>query len=364
MNETATTTQAASPLTLQALGWDEACDETFARYSGPYSAGRVSSRHRTAFDVLLAGGPARMGISGALRRTGRAPAVGDFVVILDRPEEGIRMIVDILPRRTTFSRGAPGEGGDEQVIAANIDTVFIVTAAGADFNLRRLERYLAVVHASGAKPVIVINKADLADDPEDLVMRASAVAGNVPVVAVSALREGGLSGLDEFLQPGTTIALIGSSGVGKSTIINGLMAGAVQETGHVREWDGKGRHTTSVRQLFVLPGGAMLIDNPGLREIRLGTAGPGLGDTFPDVLELARGCRYPDCRHGNEPGCAVREAVCEGLLPEERLMSYRRLAQEAAFQAEKADIGLKRLEKKRWKGLSKAAQRYRKDQTW
>ncbi|MBN1195393.1 MAG: ribosome small subunit-dependent GTPase A [Methanomicrobiaceae archaeon] len=361
MNETTTTPHMAGPLTLQALGWDEACDAAFARYSGPYSAGRVSSRHRTVFDVLLAGGSVRTGISGALRRLGRAPAVGDFVVIPDRPDDGTRMIVDILPRRTTFSRGAPGEGGDEQVIAANIDTVFIVTAAGADFNLRRLERYLAVVYVSGARPVIVINKADLAEDPGDLVMRASAVAGNVPVVAVSALREGGLSGLDEFLQPGRTIALIGSSGVGKSTIINALMAGAVQETGHVREWDGKGRHTTSVRQLCVLPGGAMLIDNPGLREIRLGTAGSGIREAFPDVLELARGCRYPDCRHESEPGCAVREAVCEGLLPEERLMSYLRLAQEVVFQTEKAKIGLKRLEKKRRKVISKAAREFRDD---
>jgi ribosome biogenesis GTPase len=347
------------PLALRALGGDGEQEAAFARYTGPYLAGRVASRHRTVFDVLVAGGSVRVGISGALRRLGRAPAVGDFVVLLDQPETGTRMIVDILPRRTTFSRGAPGEGGEEQVIAANIDTVFIVTAAGSDFNLRRLERYLAVAYAAGAAPVILVNKADLADDPEALRAKAAAVAGRVPVLAVSALAGDGLGGLLPFLQPGRTVALIGSSGVGKSTLINALIPDALQETGDVRAHDGKGRHVTSVRQLFVLPGGAMVIDNPGLREIQLGSAGVGIGEAFPDVLALASGCRYPDCRHEGEPGCAVRAAVEEGILPRERLMSYLRLMREAEFQAEKADIGLKRMEKKRWKGISAEARRFR-----
>jgi len=347
------------PLTLRGLGGDGEQEAAFARYTGPYIAGRVSSRHRTVFDVLVPGGAVRVGISGALRRLGRAPAVGDFVVLLDQPETGTRMIVDILPRRTTFSRGAPGEGGDEQVIAANIDTVFIVTAAGADFNLRRLERYLAVVYASGADPVILINKADLAGDPEALRARASAVAGEVPVLVLSALQGSGLSALEWFLQPGSTVALIGSSGVGKSTLLNALLPDALQETSDVRAHDGKGRHTTSVRQLFVLPGGAMVIDNPGLREIAIGSAGSGIGATFEDVLALAAGCRYPDCRHEGEPGCAVRVAVEDGILPEERLQSYLRLVREAEFQAEKADIGLKRMEKKKWKGIGAEARRFR-----
>jgi ribosome biogenesis GTPase len=350
--------QAGNPA-LRVLGADGEQEAAFARYAGPYLAGRVASRHRTVFDVLVAGGPVRVGVSGALRRLGRVPAVGDFVVILDRPEEGTRMIVDILPRRTTFSRGAPGEGGDTQVIAANIDTVFIVTAAGSDFNLRRLERYLAVVYAAGAAPVILVNKADLADDPEALRAQASAVAGKVPVLALSALEGSGLNELAPFLQPGSTAALIGSSGVGKSTLINALLPDAALETGEVREHDGRGRHTTSVRQLFVLPRGAMVIDNPGLREIQLGSAGSGIRAAFDDVIALAAGCRYPDCRHEGEPGCAVRAAVEEGILPEARLRSFQRLVREAEFQAEKAEIGLKRMEKKKWKEIGAEARRFR-----
>jgi ribosome biogenesis GTPase len=344
---------------LRALGADGEQEAAFARYAGPYTAGRVASRHRTVFDVLVAGGSVRVGISGALRRLGRMPAVGDFVVILDQPEAGTRMVVDILPRRTTFARGAPGEGGDTQVIAANIDFVFIVTAAGSDFNLRRLERYLAVVHAAGAAPVILVNKADLADDAEALRAEARSIAGETPVLAVSAREGSGLTGLAAFLQPGSTVALIGSSGVGKSTLINALLPDANLETGDVREHDGRGRHTTSVRQLFVLPGGAMVIDNPGLREIAIGSAASGIGAAFGDVLAFACGCRYPDCRHEGEPGCAVRAAVEEGILPEARLDSYLRLVREAEFQAEKAEIGLKRMEKKKWKGIGAEARRFR-----
>lgn len=339
-----------SPLpTLIHLGWTEECAQAFANYDGHYIAGRVTCRQKTSWEVITGVGCGMAGISGALRRLSRLPAVGDFVVLHNQP--GASTIVDILPRKTVFTRGASGKEGTDQVIAANIDTVFIVTAAGPDLNPRRIERYLAIAHASGARPVILINKSDLADDPASLSREILAVSPGIPVLPVSALDGGGLDRLGAFLLPGTTIVLIGSSGVGKSTLINRLLDRPVQETSGTRTYDGKGRHTTTVRQLFVLKGGALMIDTPGLREVGIGTASAGIADTFPDILELAVGCRFSDCRHEQEPGCAVREAVSQGFLTKERLDSYLRLKKELAFEQEKSDIGLIRFERKRWKAL-------------
>ncbi|MDK2916318.1 MAG: ribosome biosis GTPase / thiamine phosphate phosphatase, partial [Euryarchaeota archaeon] len=233
--------------------------------------------------------------------------------------------------------------------------VFIVTAAGHDLNARRIERYLAIAHASGARTVIVINKSDLADDPAALADDLAAASPGIPVIPVSAASGEGVDRLDPYLLPRTTVALIGSSGVGKSTLINRLMGRPVQETSDVREYDERGRHTTTVRQLFVLPGGALIIDNPGLREVGIGTASAGIAGTFPDILELAEGCRFSDCRHDGEPGCAVQAAVAAGTLSAARLESFQRLMRELAFEEEKAEIGLVRLEKKRWKAIGKYA---------
>ncbi len=286
------------PRALEALGWDETFASAFDRYRGPYLPGRVSCRQRTVFDVITADGSVSAHASGALQRAGRLPAVGDFVVLLRQQEAAASTIVDVLPRRSVFTRGLPGRDGADQPIAANIDLVFIVTAAGPDLNPRRLERYLALVNASGARPVILVNKADLAEDPASLAQTVAPVAAGVPVVVLSALTGAGLSALDPFLAPGTTVALIGSSGVGKSTLINALLERAVQETACVRDHDGKGRHRTTVRQMFVLDSGALVIDNPGLREVGLGTAG-GLGETFPEIAGVyclfLRPCRAYLC---------------------------------------------------------------------
>ncbi len=303
------------PYTLKDLGWTEEHERTFAKYTGPYLPGRVACRQKTVWDVLIDGGSVTVGISGALRRLGRFPAVGDFVVLLHQPKAGTSTIVDILPRKTLFERGSTGRDGADQVIAANIDTVFIVTAAGRDLNARRIERYLAIARASGARPVIVINKSDLADDPAALAGDLAAVATGIPVIPISAVSGEGVDRLGPYLSPRTTIALIGSSGVGKSTLINRLMDRPVQETSDVREYDERGRHTTTVRQLFVLPGGALMIDNPGLREVGIGTTSTGIAGTFPEILELAEaaGSRTADTRGSRAVRC--RRPSRTGLFP-------------------------------------------------
>ncbi|MEN6395224.1 MAG: ribosome small subunit-dependent GTPase A [Methanoregula sp.] len=348
------------PYTLEQLGWTEEHKEAFRKFSGPYIPGRVACRQKTVWEVFTGRGAVIAGISGALRKLGHFPAVGDFVVLLHQPEAGSSTIVSILPQKTVFTRGASGREGTDQVIAANIDTVFIVTAAGPDLNARRIERYLAIVHASGARPVIVINKSDLAEDPVSLAADIVPVSSGIPVIPVSAMSGEGIGLLDPYLGPGQTIVLIGSSGVGKSTLINRLLGREMQSTSGLREDDGKGRHTTTMRQLFILQGGALMIDNPGIREVGIGTASTGMGDTFPDIRELAEGCRFSDCRHEQEPGCAVQEAVKAGTLSAARLENFHRLNRELAFEQDKAEIGLVRTEKKRWKGIAKLGKEIQK----
>ena len=355
MNKSSSGCEEPHSHTLQQLGWTEEYTQAFSKYSGPYVPGRVACRQKTVWDVFTEGGSVIAGISGALRKLGRFPAVGDFVVLLHQPDAGSTTIVDILPQKSVFTRGTSGRAGTDQVIAANIDTVFIVTAAGHDMNARRIERYLAIVHASGAQPVIVINKSDLADDPALLTEEIMPVSSGIPVIPVSALSGEGIIRFGSFLLPGITIVLIGSSGVGKSTLINRLLDRPVQETSVIRDYDGKGRHTTTVRQLFILKSGALMIDTPGLREVGIGTACSGIAGTFPDILELAPACRFSDCRHEQEPGCAVQEAVTGGTLSSSRLENYHRLMRELAFEQEKAGIGLVRSERKRWKGIAKLA---------
>jgi ribosome biogenesis GTPase len=342
-------------------GWDEELESAFSAYKGPYVAGRVSSRHKTVYEILIPGySVIKVGLSGALLKTGRQPVVGDFVVLLCQPEMGSRIIVNILPRRTCLSRGSPGDGSGEQLIAANLDTIFIVTSVGKDLNLRRLERYLTVVYSSGAKPVILLNKIDLTDDPAQLIEKIKVSVGDVPVIPLSALSKTGLDALSPYLNPGETVALIGSSGVGKSTILNAFLNEAVQKTGEVRKDDERGRHTTTVRQLFILPNGAVVIDNPGIREIQLGDCSEGLEKTFSDIVQMASTCRYKDCTHRDEPGCSVLQAVKDGFLSEERLASYHKLTDELLFQSKKSEIGLKRLEKEKNKKIAVTIKKYKK----
>jgi len=256
------------------------------------------------------------------------PAVGDWVAVRPAAIGERGSILAILPRKSAFSRNAAGKAVNEQVVASNIDEVFIVTDMDQDFNLRRIERYITLVYNSGAGPVVVLNKTDLATDVETAVVQTRTVCPQIPVYALSAEEDHGIEQLEEHLGHGKTVAFLGSSGVGKSTIINLLLGEERMEVGEVREADGKGRHTTTHRELVMLPGGGAVIDTPGMREIQVWGDEEGLADAFPEIDELTAACRYRDCRHDTEGGCAVREALDSGSLDTARFDSYMKLRAE------------------------------------
>ena len=274
------------------------------------------------------------------------PTVGDFVELQYNPA-GDSVILHTLPRRTLFSRPDPAPGRPiEQAVAANFDTVFVVQSLNEDFNIGRLERYLAQAWQSGARPVVVLTKADLPGDHTPEILAAQETAPGVEVIPVSAKTGQGLHLLSPYLQPGETLVFLGSSGVGKSSLLNALAEEELMTTGAVRESDSRGRHTTTHRQMFRLPCGALVIDTPGMRELGMWDVSAGLGGAFPDVEELVGQCRFSDCRHENEPGCAVLEALRQGKLSPERWKSYRQLQREAIFTGKKEDIRRRRQMKK------------------
>jgi ribosome biogenesis GTPase len=280
--------------------------------------------------------------------------VGDWVALRPPTGDGRAMIHAILPRTSKFSRKSAGQRTDEQVVAANVDTIFLVSGLDGDFNPRRIERYLTAAWDSGAQPVVVLNKLDRCDDPERCLLETEAVAMGVPVHRVSALTGQGCDALRDYLGPGLTVGLLGSSGVGKSTLINRLLGREVQKTGDVRESDDRGKHTTTHRELFRVPTGGLLIDTPGLRELQLWEADQGIESAFADIEELAEDCRFGDCGHAGEPGCAVEEALASGTLAPERLESYCKLQRELRQIHLKQDELARQQEKKRMKVINKS----------
>lgn len=302
--------------------------------------GRVISQQRKFWTLAGEFGESLAEASGKLRLAAGEgadwPAVGDWVAA-EVHERGGAMIHEVLPRRSKFARKTAGKRVQEQVLAANVDTAFLVSALDGDFNPRRVERYLAQCWESGARPVIVLNKADACERREEKAREMESIAMGVPVCVISARTGYGFAELKTYLMPGQTFALLGSSGVGKSTIVNRLMGRAIQEVQEVRESDSRGRHTTTARELFVLSGGALLIDTPGLRELQLWDASEGIARTFGEIAKLGAACKFTNCRHEGEPGCAVARAVEEGTLESERLKSHRKLLKEQEFLRRKLD---------------------------
>lgn len=345
---------------IETLGWNEHWDGLFAphRELGREPA-RVSGLDRDRCTVLGAGGaewPAE--VSGRLRHEARGPAdfpaVGDWVALEGASHEGPRRIASVLPRARSLARKVPGEVTQAQIIAANVDTAFIVCGLDHDFNVRRIERYLATAWDGGVTPVVALNKSDLAGEVEARVAEAEAVSPGVPVIALSALEGRGLEALAPWLAPGRTVALLGSSGAGKSTLANALLGAARQRTSAVREDDSRGRHTTTRRELLALPGGAWLVDTPGLRELQLWADESALDESFPEIAELAARCRFRDCRHEREPGCAVLAAAAEGTLPGDRLESWRKLQRELRWLARRQDQSLRAAEEARWREIGRS----------
>jgi len=309
---------------LHRLGWDDGWEAAFAehRAAGLVPA-RVAIQHRGAYDLLCEEGELRASAANRLVRDEELPAVGDWVGVDPEPN----LIEAVLPRRTTISRKEVWQATREQVLAANVDVAFLVQALPLDFNVRRLERYLAMAWESGAQPVVLLTKTDLVDDVQPFLDDVETVTlGSCPVLAVSALTGAGLEGMLTWFEGNRTAVLLGSSGVGKSTIVNALAGEELLATQEVREDDQRGRHTTSHRELILLPTGGVVLDTPGIRELQLWDA--DLEQTFGDIEELARHCRFSDCAHDQEPGCAVREALADGTLPAERWESYRKLQRE------------------------------------
>jgi len=349
---------------IQDYGWSDALRHDFAPFTASdLIPARVTVQQRGHYGLVTDLGELTGQISGKLAhdaRSGGYPAVGDWVAVAARSGERAATIHAVMPRRTAFVRRAADSHATEQVVAANVDVALLVASMNADLNQRRLERYLATAWQSGAKPVVVLTKCDLAADPAAEVAEAESVAFGAPVLAVSAVTGEGMDALAALLKPGETAVLVGSSGVGKSSLVNALAREPLMDTGAIREGDDHGRHTTTHRELIRLPlgalvPGALILDTPGMRELGLLDADEGLAATFEDVEAIAESCRFSDCHHGNEPGCAVRAALESGELDPGRWRSFNKLQRELAFQARKEDPRLREAHNRHWVAIAKAS---------
>lgn len=345
--------------TLESLGWDDDRNESFIEHAAAgLLPGRVATQHKGSYVVLAEAGELTAEVAGRMRYDAAGstdlPVVGDWVALDVRADEHAATIRAVLERRTKFSRKVAGNESEEQLLSANIDVIFLASSLNEDLNPRRLERYLTMAYENGALPVVVLTKADLCDDVPAALDRVAAVAIGTPIHVVSAVTGEGFGELLPYLAGNKTVTLLGSSGVGKSTLINRLAGRELMAVQEVREDDAKGRHTTTRRQLVLLPNGGVIVDTPGMRELQLWEASDGFKGSFQDVEALATECRFRDCSHRTEPDCAVRGAVASGALSDERLASYNKLQRELLHLARKRDQRLAQEETRKWKIRHKA----------